>query len=1178
MKSSAEKTSTTTSTPAAQAAEKPFFEKAGGGDFFKPGGDKAPPVQAKMTVNKPGDKFEQEADKMADKVMRMPDPAPGKEEKIQRAPEEKVQRAPDEKIQKREDDRVMKMEEKQVQKAEEKVQKAEVKEEKVQKKEEDKVQRKGGGDGSSSAVGAGTQSAIQNSAGGGQPLSSDVRSYMEPRMGADFSNVRVHNDPESASLNNQLGARAFTYQNNVFFGQGQYQPGTGEGKQLLAHELTHTIQQGHAPETTVQRSSVPGIQRQPAPAGAVPVSSGVVDITGNTFSPSAKIKEEIEAQGDKGLEVRVIIKGLTGEGRVKVRMDSQKTYDSLSKGSMPLLNEWTKQLGGMYLNFTIKNSQITGGYAAMKPGGGDTNDWLASVKKNAAVLGGVGLKVEKLPAPVNKYEGGKLTLGVTGLSVEIGGFLSSQVNLTLENLNKPVIEATAKIDVKGLAQGELKLDNTQGALAGEVTLTVNLKSFTGTGNVKYKPDGTVDIGGKAGYASDRLSGEIQFVATDLETANKFGKDAIAAAGGKENVANAGPPGPVPAPKTSSKKRALAASGQLAFNLTKWFAGAVTVVVDGNGHVTVIGKIAPPAEIILFQQKDWEKQLIKFEAKAYYGIPLVGNLNLFANIGLYALAKLGPAKIYNIEILGTYSTDPTVQKNIQIAGSINISAYAGLRLRAEGGAGIELIGHELKFGIGLNADIGVKAYADARPTIGFREPGEFYISGTLEMVAQPMLGLGGDFFIQLDSPWWSPAPDKTWKWPLFSKEWPLTDPIGLSATVKDYVLGSGKVPDVEMKQPEFDPSKFMTSMVDDKLPAKSGKGGDGKGAFKEDGSVPKQEVTDKKKTGAKTDTGAKGSKGKTTAGGKSGKEDSKAAADKDVNKSLQASLDGLKNKQPYTRAELDKALDAIKAKAPGANLKVTEQKEKFTVLPGDGAKKNKTGAIELTKRKKGDASPDEVKKALAALDEVTTTYAAKGASKEEMTTVVKSVRRKFKFKSIEVVEKDGFWYFDYEINPEGEKKGPKADGITKISVQRSTFNVTTKWTLAELIPGAHKSMVTGQSPRLKKQLDRRHVISSQNMAEHYNSVLNGKKWSEARKILTPKIEVKDPLGNKNIQKSAQTLHKKFFNDVKNLFIGDASTNRSIGAETDIPDDWTTREWNKHLKYIKANYALDNTFSP
>jgi len=293
-------------------------------------------------------------------------------------------------------------------------------------------------------------------------------------------------------------------------------------------------------------------------------------------------------------------------------------------------------------------------------------------------------------------------------------------------------------------------------LVGQVSLAINHKAFSGEAKVTYKADGSVDVGGKAAYSADKLSGEIQFVATDLEAANSFTKNAIAAAGGKENVQLAAAPAPVPAPKEGQKKRALAATGQLAFNLTKWFAGTVNVIVDGKGAVTVIGKIAPPAEICLFTQKDWPPhEIIKFEAKAYYGIPVVGDLNLFANISLHALAKLGPAKIYNIEILGTYSTDPEVQKNIQISGSINISAYGGLRLRAEGGAGVEILEHDIKFGIGLAADVGVKAYADARPTVGYRDPGVFYISGMLELVAQPVLGLGGDFFIALETPWWSP---------------------------------------------------------------------------------------------------------------------------------------------------------------------------------------------------------------------------------------------------------------------------------------------------------------------------------------------------------------------------------------------------------------------------------------
>ena len=213
-------------------------------------------------------------------------------------------------------------------------------------------------------------------------------------------------------------------------------------------------------------------------------------------------------------------------------------------------------------------------------------------------------------------------------------------------------------------------------LPGELSLGIDFKAFSGSALVKYAADGTVDVSGKAAYNANKLSGEIQFVATDLETANSFTKDAIAAAGGQAHVQDAPAPASVPFPKTGKKSRALAATGQLNFNLTQWFAGTVNVVVDAKGAVTVIGKIAPPAEIPLFGPQPWDKELVKFEVKAYYGIPVVGNLNLFANISLHALATLGPAKIYKIEVLGTYSTDPEIQKNIQISGSINISALRG----------------------------------------------------------------------------------------------------------------------------------------------------------------------------------------------------------------------------------------------------------------------------------------------------------------------------------------------------------------------------------------------------------------------------------------------------------------------------------------------------------------------
>jgi hypothetical protein len=87
-------------------------------------------------------------------------------------------------------------------------------------------------------------SKINSARGSGQSLDSGVAQRMGEAMGADFSDVHVHNDGQSDSLNKDLSAKAFTTGNDIFFQQGAYQPESSSGQQLLAHELTHVVQQG----------------------------------------------------------------------------------------------------------------------------------------------------------------------------------------------------------------------------------------------------------------------------------------------------------------------------------------------------------------------------------------------------------------------------------------------------------------------------------------------------------------------------------------------------------------------------------------------------------------------------------------------------------------------------------------------------------------------------------------------------------------------------------------------------------------------------------------------------------------------------------------------------------------------------------------------------------------------
>jgi Domain of unknown function (DUF4157) len=79
----------------------------------------------------------------------------------------------------------------------------------------------------------------------GQSLDAGARAFMEPRFGHDFSGVRVHTDARAAESARSVNALAYTVGRNVVFGAGQYAPGTGEGRKLLAHELTHVVQQSN---------------------------------------------------------------------------------------------------------------------------------------------------------------------------------------------------------------------------------------------------------------------------------------------------------------------------------------------------------------------------------------------------------------------------------------------------------------------------------------------------------------------------------------------------------------------------------------------------------------------------------------------------------------------------------------------------------------------------------------------------------------------------------------------------------------------------------------------------------------------------------------------------------------------------------------------------------------------
>lgn len=157
--------------------------------------------QTKLAVSTPGDASEREADRIADQVMRMPEAG--------------VQRMC-----------------------------TECEDEKVRAKAED---------GMTPSLPGSFEGRFAALRGDGQPLPPSERAFFEPRFGRDFGSVRLHSGPAAVELARSVHARAFTLGNLIVVGSGQYAPGTSDGRRLMAHELTHVMQQGGGTNEKVQR-------------------------------------------------------------------------------------------------------------------------------------------------------------------------------------------------------------------------------------------------------------------------------------------------------------------------------------------------------------------------------------------------------------------------------------------------------------------------------------------------------------------------------------------------------------------------------------------------------------------------------------------------------------------------------------------------------------------------------------------------------------------------------------------------------------------------------------------------------------------------------------------------------------------------------------------------------------
>jgi hypothetical protein len=198
-------------------------------------------LQAKLTVNRPGDIYEQEADRVAEQVMRMPESAESSPVQITPFIGHPVQRCSCGKSSNSSEEC------------------AECKSKALSRYPATSAR---------SRADLAPPIVHEVLSAQGQPLNSAIRNFMEPRFGVDFSGVRIHTDPKAAESARAVDAMAYTVGRDVVVGSGQYTPASGAGLRILIHELTHVVQQGaaarHNPpanQSLAIRSSVSSIQR-----------------------------------------------------------------------------------------------------------------------------------------------------------------------------------------------------------------------------------------------------------------------------------------------------------------------------------------------------------------------------------------------------------------------------------------------------------------------------------------------------------------------------------------------------------------------------------------------------------------------------------------------------------------------------------------------------------------------------------------------------------------------------------------------------------------------------------------------------------------------------------------------------------------------------------------------------
>jgi outer membrane protein OmpA-like peptidoglycan-associated protein len=277
------------------------------------------PIQAKLRISQPGDKYEQEADQVADQVMAMSEPvgvrntpaaAPPQIQHLCAGCKDELQRQP--------------------------------LDEEEEEEEDEPVQMKSASGRLPSVTTH--EGSLINGLNNGRPLSGTTRHFFEPRFGRDFSQVRIHTGSQAAAAASAINARAFTRGHDLVFGAGQYEPETKAGRWLLGHELAHVAQQANN-------------------KGTAATGLGMLEAEADRAADAALSGHSFQVRHAAQSQQRLAVPVATGPGRVEIPSPDRIILNNFDIERATMKPEWSGAIGlaAQILNLNpCKEAQIEG--------------------------------------------------------------------------------------------------------------------------------------------------------------------------------------------------------------------------------------------------------------------------------------------------------------------------------------------------------------------------------------------------------------------------------------------------------------------------------------------------------------------------------------------------------------------------------------------------------------------------------------------------------------------------------------------------------------------------------------------------------------------------------------------------------------------------------------------------